>query len=442
MKSTYYYEQDIVGKMLNLLSSQAGLINDITIKKCVMDKKNITHGNIPNCYISSITTNITKNLGMNLGGSGASISKNRSIIKAIGEFIERYCALENSNITNYDSIKSLDSKNIEYIDIREFIHFSDDQYQEDNFPFKKYNSEDNIYWVDGYNVTNKCNVFIPAQKVYLNYRTDKEEYSYDTKLSTGLACGDSLENALLSGLYECIERDAFYLTWSCKLPGKKIILNNIKDYNLKKLIDILDMSSCGTLHIVDISLDTSVYTMLTVLENKSGVGISVAAASNLNPELAILKSLEELVLTYSGTVNIYENKFNSKYPDIYKEDILDLDDHIYYYMNPNNNKALEFITRNENYINSNDLKNNSLGNASDNLELIVNELNKLGAQVIYKDITNEEINQLGFSVVKVLSTKLGNIDVMYSARHLGTKRMLDIINYDNSKVNIEPHPFP
>lgn len=442
MKSTYSYEQEVVEKMLNLVSDKVGLISNVATKKCLIDKKNINHGQIPNCYISSVTTNITKDLGMYIGGSGSSISKNKSIIKAIGEFIERYCALESSKIIRLESIKNIKAENIDYIDIRDLLYFSDEQYQKNNFPFEKYNPEDKICWVTGENLTSKKEVLIPAQKVYLNYSTDKKEKYYDAGLSTGLACGDSLENAIISGLYECIERDAFYLTWSCMLPGKKIILDNIRNCNLKKLLNILEMSSYGTLHIIDISLDTSVYTMLTILENSNGVGVSVAAASNLDPEVALLKSLEELVLTHSYTVNTYENKFNSNYPDINREDILDLDQHIYYYMNPNKNKLIEFITKNKEYVNLSELKNNSSRNTLDDLELIVNELNELDSQVVYKEITKEDIKHIGFRVVKVIATKLTNLDVMYNARYLGNKRMIDIINSNNSKLNEEPHPFP
>lgn len=442
MKSTYSYEQEIVKKMLNLVSNKVGFISNVLTKKCLIDRKNIIHGQIPNCYISWVDSSIAKDIGMNLGGSGASISKNRSIIKAIGEFIERYCALECTKIIRHESIENIKAENIDYIDIRELLHFSDEQYQKEYFPFEKYNPEDKIYWVAGENLTSKKEVLIPVQKVYLNYSTDKKEKNYDTRLSTGLACGDSLENAIISGLYECIERDAFYLTWSCMLPGKKIILDNIKNCNLKKLLDILEIYSYGTLHIVDISLDTSVYTILTILENSNGVGISVATASNLDPEVALLKSLEELVLTHSYTVDMYESKFNSNYPDIKREDILELDQHLYYYINPKNNKIIEFITKNKKYVNLSELKSNNSGNTFTDLELIVNELNELGSQVVYSEITKEDIKHFGFRVVKVIATKLANIDVMYNARHLGNKRLMDIINSNNSKINEEPHPFP
>ena len=59
---------------------------------------------------------------------------------------------------------------------------------------------------------------IPASLVYLAIPPTAREDAFTPATSNGLAAGPTLDYAILHGLYECIERDAFLITWMARLP--------------------------------------------------------------------------------------------------------------------------------------------------------------------------------------------------------------------------------
>ena len=71
-------------------------------------------------------------------------------------------------------------------------------------------------------------------------------------------------------------------------------------------------------------------------------------------------------------------------------------------------------------------------------------------QLIVKDLTTSDVNQLGFSVVKVIIPELQQIEADYNFRYLNCKRTREVpkkLGYgdlaENSKMyNRAPHPFP
>lgn len=439
----YEYSNETMEKMLELVSSKTGLIKRVTSQKQTCDKNHRLLGNILPLYFSTAEIKLT-NYEWYKGGCGASLSKSRSIIKAIGESIERYCAISFEEQEVYMSVDELIKIKERYIDPISLINFDDNQYLDPNFPYEKYSSDMNLYWIKANNLTNNCNVLVPAQKVLLSYKDLKPECYLDCRLSTGLACGDSLYGATLSGIYECIERDSFYLTWLYQIPGKIINVNKIKDKNLANLYEAIKMNSLDDLYIVKLDSDMNVYSILTMfVNNKDGaVGLSVACASDLNPEKALFKSLEELILTNSFMYTILEDEYDGKYPDFQESDILRLDDHLKYYLNPSSNKVLNFMIDNKECINLSDLQNNSSGNMFSDMNFCINELKKVNIDTLVVDITKEEIDNIGLKVVKVLTPGLANLDVSFRARNLGGARIKNYLETSKFNINENPHPFP
>lgn len=69
--------------------------------------------------------------------------------------------------------------------------------------------EQRIEWVEGYQLPNCEPVSLPAEFVYFPPPTRR----YRPAITTGLGVGNSAIEAILSGLYEVIERDATMLAW-------------------------------------------------------------------------------------------------------------------------------------------------------------------------------------------------------------------------------------
>lgn len=63
---------------------------------------------------------------------------------------------------------------------------------------------------------------MPAQFVFLSPVHGAGEPHLCPQVSTGLALGATTAGATLGGLLECIERDAFMLTWELELSPSRI----------------------------------------------------------------------------------------------------------------------------------------------------------------------------------------------------------------------------
>ena len=234
------------------------------------------------------------------------------------------------------------------------------------------------------------------------------------------------------------------ISWLFKLKGRKIEyeLNDIYNHELKNLLSLIENRMQEALHIIDISLIDNIYTIVTILENKNdnGISVTVAAATDLNPEKAILKSLEELLCTSSYSYKVFENKFNNIYPNMCVDEISTLEDHMIYYFNPKNKKNIEFWLNNKKYINIKNLHNYSSLNNYENLKLCIKLLNKVNIDTYVCDITKEDVKMYGETVVKVINPGLVDLNTHKFTIKLGNKRIQKYLKQNT--INLEPHPFP
>ena len=78
------------------------------------------------------------------------------------------------------------------------------------------------------------NILVPLDFVSLTML--KQNNQLEVPTSSGLACGRSREEAILSGLFEFIERDAFCFHWWTKTACPVVSDANKVDANLNKMI--------------------------------------------------------------------------------------------------------------------------------------------------------------------------------------------------------------
>lgn len=436
----YNYEKELYN-LMRTVSYKSGIVKEIYTTDLSITQKNKLLGNAPRIFLSIAKIN-TDESGELYQGSSKSINRNKSIIKAIGESLERFCSVSNKDLL-FKSVNELSKENIDYIHPDDIIEYLDNQFDDKEFGYQKYFDNDKLHWEKAINLNNNTEILIPAQKIYMKYPNYSEKY-LDQRVTTGLACGSTYEQAVLSALYENIERDNFMISWLFKLKGRKIEyeLNDIYNHELKNLLFLIESRMQESLHIIDISLIDNIYTIVTILENKNdnGISITVAAATDLNPEKAILKSLEELLCTNSYSYKVFENKLNNIYPNMCVNEISTLEDHMIYYFNPKNKKNIEFWLNNKKYINIKNLHNYSSTNNYENLKLCIKLLNKVNIDTYVCDITKEDVKMYGETVVKVINPGLVDLNTHKFTIKLGNKRIQKYLKQNT--INLEPHPFP
>ncbi|WP_333767579.1 YcaO-like family protein [Streptomyces sp. IBSBF 2435] len=153
-----------------------------------------------------------------------------------------------------------------------------------------------IPWVHGWSLRDNRPVLVPARLVYYSAGTAADHFVFEC--SNGCATGSCLEEAVLFGLLELIERDAFLLAWYGDARLTEIDLGACRSPVLRAMTDRAAL--CGyDVHAFDnrIDLAVPVVTGLAVRKDGGPGTLAFAAGAAFDPETAVEAAVSE-ILTY------------------------------------------------------------------------------------------------------------------------------------------------
>ena len=173
-----------------------------------------------------------------VNGNGSDFSSEESAIwKTLGETAERVL-WGNSHRFYHKKIIQASCGQIreKSIDIFSLAGFSPEQRQRhDSLLFDE---KTKFGWLKVSSLASRKKIFCPAQLLSSRYWREnvktlkcenKPEPMLRWAVTTGLATGQSLEEAILKGILEIIERDAYMITYLNKLPSPEISLENLSE---------------------------------------------------------------------------------------------------------------------------------------------------------------------------------------------------------------------
>lgn len=358
-------------------------------------------------------------------GSGFSINKEYARSAAIGESIERYCAnqfhMKDIYVGKYADIRH-QSLNPTII-----TRYTEEQYK-NNTKYKEVNFHEERTWVEAKDVVDNKKILVPFELIFL--ASPPNHLPLRDLISTGLACGQNLEKAVLSGFNECIERDAFIQFWLLGCVRGEIDLNTVHNEYIKRLLELAENSNLQ-LRLYDITTDLEVPTILTVVKVKGNAGFYLGCASSLEYLQAIRKSLEEGLggfSIYYELIHHYEEPIPKKL-----DHTSTLDDHPLYYLAGNNDEILSQLLPSS-------LPKIAVKNHRMQFTDAVERINRLGHKIYYSEITTEDVKQMGLSVVRVIIPTLCFLSI--NDPLLNCLRLQETASKLGRKINLEPHPFP
>src|SRR5215469_6790493 len=170
---------------------------------------------------------------------------------------------------------------------------------EDCFPSRSsvVNEYTPLAWEEVTNVQNGAKQLIPSDLIWMTPRIKHQPLAHFQSSSNGLASGGSLEDAILSGLYELIVRDGWtlsqFLTDNCGLLPHRTPLAGLPDRIEAMLRDI--EAASAKLHLFDITTDYRVPVFSAVLLDLSGqcAGTFGGYGCHLNAEIAAIRAITE-----------------------------------------------------------------------------------------------------------------------------------------------------
>ena len=229
------------------------------------------------------------------GGKG--ITKDHAKASAMMEGFERYSAerqdIDETIIASLSEIEEFG----EYIDPKSL-----------NLPkeFEKKDISDlSLEWSKSIDLISNREYYIPTNAIYHPYISKDDSQSLFKSNTNGLASGNILEEAILHGIFEVIERDA----WSIfELTHKNYAQIDISSIENEIIIDIIEKfeSEGIKIKLMDFTADIKIPTIAASADDtitKHAGLLTLGMGTHLDPEVAILRALTEVAQSRATQIN-------------------------------------------------------------------------------------------------------------------------------------------
>lgn len=234
------------------------------------------------------------------GGKGKTDLQSK--VSGLCEAIERYCGIYTSDeIRVKGTYTGLGSKAIQP---NACMQFSVAQYQnrlewnlqhsDFNWVPKPFNEEQEIEWTPVWSLTHQTFKYLPTAFCYYNYPLPKDS-RFCWADSNGNAAGNTLEEAVLQGFMELVERDSVALWWYNRVKRPAVDLASFDEPYLQALQDYYKIQH-RELWVLDITSDLNIPAFAAVSRRTDRVkeNILFGFGAHFDPKIAILRAVTEL----------------------------------------------------------------------------------------------------------------------------------------------------
>lgn len=428
----------------SLIGTEAGLITDNLIKIPI-------RGFVPKgLYQVACQSENLAFAGLDtdaVNGSSIGFEYEKAYMSALGEYFERYCAAyQRKNLVQGTYHSILEKGPALHPD--KIALYADWQYTQPDFPFKKFTSNDEVAWVEAFDLYNRESIWVPA--FYALFSHSAKIYDGNVKYmqgtSTGLASGPTLDRAIEGAFLECAERHAFTNFWynqkkhfdTVPLYSQDTILNSFPGN--KKLVTLFSNRRVK-MFALDLADFGSVETFVTIMffPYKGKIMMTLGAASRFNKEEAIIKSALE---AYQGVEYILalqrrHKEWLSNLTDY--NTINDFGKHFTFYSAfPELRKQVPILKHILDHGASGTVEQLTNANVADKMKRMA-DFHHCGAEkIIYLNLSLPDIQDIGFHAVRVLVPGWSYLTSWHKAPFLGA----DIFKNNSELFTELPHPFP
>jgi ribosomal protein S12 methylthiotransferase accessory factor len=365
---------------------------------------------------------------------------------ALGEAVEHYAAscIPTEHIL-YASYRALDAPSLNPADL---VLFRPEQYAE--LPYAPYADTTTLGWVEAHSLLTGSALLIPAIAVFLGYLPRAPEELICPSTSTGLAAGPTLAEAMLSALYEVLERDAFIITWMNRLPAERVAPATHPDPELVDLCHIYEQRGVE-LRLYRLAVDHPCQVFLCLAVQRGGDGWPAAVAglgADLDPAQAASKAILEAGQVRSPMrTQVRDPTVRARVEQLLANPrlVATLHDHALLYTHPGATGAFAFLERSPEGVVDWRTPNSSV---TDRLRLFAEHFRTQGGDVLYYDLTSPDLVGLGLRTVRVIVPGFQPLHFGREPR-LGGRRLYELprrlgiseLPARPELLNTDPHPL-
>ena len=377
--------------------------------------------------------------------SGKGLTEHESQRSAIVEALERYCALQRRP----GAMTSRRASTLEYPAIlpEEFVLYSDRQYRSPGFRYRRAAADEEITWVLGSRVGSGEPLYAPASLVYMNFAGAGGREFFTHTNTSGLAGGADVPSAVLAGIYELVERDAYMITWLARLSTPRIDFDGSTRIaaEIRRQYERFGIETFA----FDVTTDLQIPAVMAVAVDRSGTlpAAVVGLGCDLDPASALDRAMMETVQVRTGLVPYFRQE-PPPAPIARYEDVRSLDDHAAFAANPANAHELEFLLGGHTRVQLSDLADHSQGSVDGDLTFCRDRLEAAGSTVAFVELTMPDLDAFPVRIVRAIATGLQPIHFGFGEERLGGRRLFAVprllgrVNRDLTEADLNPCPHP
>ncbi|MEI6043685.1 MAG: YcaO-like family protein [Chloroflexota bacterium] len=448
-------------------------------------------------YLHVVTASVRDPAGPNneplaeIIAAGGGLTNTRARSAAIGEAIERLslsrfqpeqaASPTTSGPANrsikccYDELKG------EGVNPQSLIHYPTTIYNQPAISLQPYDPTMPLYWVKGHYLSDMRPVWVPCFSVYTRYSVGQDSY-FDAVVSTGGACDHEWQKAVISGLYEVVERDAFTIHWENRWPTEPLTIPPTMEEVALSL-----QKNGFKLFVGQLATDTGIPVALAAVIDESGgkrAALGLGAAARATPEAAAYRAIEEALLTSFWVTTLLQiSPLTLNQLRFWMNGLPEPSIHAHLYGFPQMREQASFFWANHqmgigNQVSGvgdqvtgigdgyrgriiSDTQHLTPDTLSDTQHLtpdtlerstemnwLLERIRSTGAEPIVVDVTAEEARRCGFVVVRVLIPSFVPLGRGVKVRPLTNQRLRSVPEWFGRKsladsgFNPDPHPFP
>ena len=348
--------------------------------------------------------------------------------KAIMEALERYA----SGVVPRNELIRATAQQLgeQVIDPRRVVAYTRTQYR-NGLPFIPFSRDREYYWKSVSMFPGGEEKYLPVECLYYPVGHELTPNVYTAANSSGVAAGLSFEDALLRGLYEAIERDAFMVVWLSRMRMPRIDHNTIPGEYLART---LSLEALGYhVHFVDITLDIAPVVLVIAESKTAEPALVLGAASGPHLEQAVGKAFSEAEYQLYWTLRHSDHVRTLRDP----KEVKGVLDHMALYASSEHLSKAAFLWGGEM------LPMRKQSSEGTDVWALVEKLKQHRIATAVLDLTPEYLKKAGVWVVRALPLGLVPISFGYGNEPLGMKRHRQMARQGTPWPHNRPftHPF-
>ncbi len=375
--------------------------------------------------------------------SGKGMTMNAAWMSCLGEAAERYSGgCWDPGETTFCRRRDLDGRSLHPA---ELVLYRPEQYAE--LPYAPYSEETELRWVRGRSLIHGDTVWLPAIAVFMEYQVHSPQEFLVPVTSNGLAAGPTLADAVLSAIYEVVERDAVLITWLNRLPGRRHDAASHPDPDVRQLAKSYRRRGVE-LALFSVPTDHPIAVFVGIAFQKGGYGgpyATVGTGASLDPSMAARAAALEVGQVRPAFRERCRSHDAARIAELVANPVAvkSLEDHALLYADPAMAFAFDFLEGGKAEWQA------RVAVTPTALSAVLDHFRTTGQDVLYVNLTPQDLEPLGLFTVRALLPGFQPIWFGHGERRLGGRRVFEMpfrlglrdAPADLDSLNPLPHPI-